>query len=63
MPTRPSSRVPRPPPLAIALGSFDGVHLGHQQIIRRTREMADELGAAVGVLTYDPLPDQLIYPD
>jgi riboflavin kinase/FMN adenylyltransferase len=25
--------------------------------------MADELGAAVGVLTYDPLPAQLIYPD
>jgi riboflavin kinase / FMN adenylyltransferase len=66
MPTDPQSlsRVPRlPPPLVVALGSFDGVHLGHQQIIRRAAEIAAGIRGLTGVLTYDPLPAQLIYPD
>ncbi len=54
----------RPPaPLVVALGSFDGVHLGHQQIIRRATEIAAGLKGLTAVLTYDPLPAQLIYPD
>ncbi len=54
----------RPPsPLVVALGSFDGVHLGHQQIIRRAAEIAAGLKGLTGVLTYDPLPAQVIYPD
>jgi riboflavin kinase/FMN adenylyltransferase len=59
MPTesRPSS------PLVVALGSFDGVHLGHQQIIRRAAEIATSLQGITAVLTYDPLPAQVIYPD
>jgi riboflavin kinase / FMN adenylyltransferase len=55
---------PRPPsPLVVALGSFDGVHLGHQQIIRRAAEIAAGLDGLTAVLTYDPLPAQVIYPD
>jgi riboflavin kinase/FMN adenylyltransferase len=55
---------PRPStPLVIALGSFDGVHLGHQQILRHAAEIAAGLKGTTGVLTYDPLPAQLIYPD
>ena len=50
-------------PLVVALGSFDGVHLGHQQIIRRAAEIAAGIRGLTGVLTYDPLPAQLIYPD
>ena len=50
-------------PLVVALGSFDGVHLGHQQIIRRAAEIAADLQGMTAVLTYDPLPAQLIYPD
>jgi riboflavin kinase / FMN adenylyltransferase len=59
MPTesRPSS------PLVVALGSFDGVHLGHQQILHRAAEIAADLQGMTAVLTYDPLPAQLIYPD
>jgi len=45
------------------MGSFDGVHLGHQQIIRRAAEIAAGLDGLTDVLTYDPLPAQLIYPD
>jgi len=51
------------PPLVVALGSFDGVHLGHQQIIRRAAEIAAALQGMTAVLTYDPLPAQVIYPD
>ncbi len=59
MPTKPESSVP----LVVAVGGFDGVHLGHQQIISRALELATELGASPGVMTFDPLPAQLIYPD
>lgn len=59
MPTRnpPTSRA------ALAIGSFDGVHLGHQQIISRTLELAAELTAVPAVMTFSPLPAQLIHPD
>jgi len=61
---RAPSPVPGPAaPLVVALGSFDGVHRGHQRIIRRAAEIAAELKGLTGVLTYDPLPAQLIYPD
>jgi len=45
------------------MGSFDGVHVGHQHIIRRAAEIAAGMGGLTAVLTYDPLPAQLIYPD
>ena len=48
---------------ALAIGGFDGVHLGHRQIIARTKALADELKAPAEVLTFDPLPAQLIHPD
>jgi len=47
----------------IALGSFDGVHLGHQQILSRAYQIASKLHGTTAVLTYDPLPAQLIHPD
>ncbi len=61
---RPSSLSPgHATPLAVALGSFDGIHLGHQRIIRRAAEIAAGFGGMTAVLTYDPLPAQVIYPD
>ena len=50
-------------PLVVALGSFDGVHLGHQEILRRAAEIASRHKGLTAVLTYDPLPAQVIYPD
>jgi riboflavin kinase/FMN adenylyltransferase len=47
----------------VAVGSFDGVHLGHQQILSRARALARESGTILGVATFDPLPAQLIYPE
>lgn len=40
----------------IALGFFDGVHLGHGAILRRTSEFAEKTGAAPAVLTFDRSP-------
>ena len=44
----------------LALGFFDGVHLGHGALIRKTAERAAELGAAPAVLTFDVHPDTLV---
>ncbi len=39
-----------------ALGFFDGLHLGHQAVIRRAVEIAAETGAAPCILTFDRRP-------
>ncbi len=41
---------------AIAIGNFDGVHLGHRQVIRTAGDMARSLKAPWGVLTFEPHP-------
>ena len=41
---------------AIALGNFDGVHLGHQAVIARAFELAQAYDSAVGILTFEPHP-------
>lgn len=45
----------------IALGFFDGVHIGHGALLRRTRERAEELGAMPSVLSFDIHPDTLVF--
>lgn len=44
----------------IALGLFDGVHLGHAALLRRTRAAARRLGLRSAVLTFDPPPAALV---
>ncbi|MFT8322510.1 MAG: bifunctional riboflavin kinase/FAD synthetase [Bacillus sp. (in: firmicutes)] len=44
------------PPLVMALGYFDGVHLGHQKVIGEAKAIADKKGWKSGVLTFDPHP-------
>lgn len=46
---------------AIALGFFDGVHVGHAALLRKTRERADELGCRACALTFDQHPDTVIF--
>jgi riboflavin kinase/FMN adenylyltransferase len=41
---------------SVALGNFDGVHLGHQEILRRTVETAHRKGREAVVYTFDPHP-------
>lgn len=44
----------------IALGFFDGVHIGHGELLRRVTQRADELGATPSALTFDTHPENLI---
>ena len=44
----------------IALGFFDGVHLGHQTLLRRTVERAEERGLVPAVFTFDRSPKEFV---
>ncbi|MFB7911736.1 bifunctional riboflavin kinase/FAD synthetase [Kitasatospora sp. NPDC056076] len=46
----------------VTIGSFDGVHRGHQLIIGRAVERARELGLPSVVVTFDPHPREVIRP-
>lgn len=46
---------------AIALGFFDGVHIGHAALLNRTKERAAEIGAMPSVLSFDVHPDTLVF--
>jgi len=48
-----------PSPSVVALGCFDGVHLGHVSVIRRAVEIAKELGAPCIIFTFDEPPKNL----
>lgn len=50
---------------AVALGSFDGVHRGHQAVIETAHDRARALGpdVPVGVMTFEPHPRRLFQPD
>lgn len=49
-------------PLHLALGVFDGVHVGHQTVISRVVEASAREGGLAGVLTFDPHPIRVIAP-
>ncbi|ALC90973.1 riboflavin biosynthesis protein RibF [Bacillus sp. FJAT-18017] len=44
------------PPSSVALGYFDGVHLGHQKVISDARLHAEEKGLKTAVMTFHPHP-------
>ncbi|MBB5352420.1 riboflavin kinase/FMN adenylyltransferase [Haloferula luteola] len=50
-------------PVHLALGVFDGVHLGHQAVIGRAIQAARERGGWAGVLTFDPNPLRVLAPE
>lgn len=50
------------PGLVIALGSFDGLHLGHQAIIKETIEKAGKMNLPSGVYTFAPHPLEVLKP-
>ena len=47
----------------IIIGNFDGVHLGHQALLDKARNIAQSFGKPLGVLTFEPNPKQLFRPD
>jgi len=47
----------------VAIGNFDGVHLGHQAVLAQARAIADRLDTALAVLTFEPHPRSVFQPD
>ncbi len=54
--------LPRFREAVITIGSFDGVHLGHQAIFEKLRRLALKTGGESVVITFHPHPRQVIYP-
>lgn len=50
-------------PCALAIGNFDGVHIGHQALIGEAALCAERLGVTPAVLTFDPHPTAVVAPD
>lgn len=49
-------------PVALAIGNFDGVHLGHRAILGNLRIRADALGLMPSVMTFEPHPREFFTP-
>ena len=49
-------------PLHLAIGVFDGLHLGHRAVIEAARKSAQEDGGSVVVVTFDPHPIEVLSP-
>ena len=49
--------------VAVSIGNFDGVHLGHARIVQRLIAMARSLGTPAAVLTFDPHPAKILRPE
>jgi riboflavin kinase/FMN adenylyltransferase len=47
---------------AVAIGNFDGVHLGHQRLLEEARALAASRGAKAAALTFDPHPVRVLRP-
>lgn len=50
-------------PTIVTIGTFDGVHLGHQKILSRLSEIKAETGFQTLVLTFDPHPRKVLFPE
>ncbi|HEY1808324.1 MAG TPA: riboflavin biosynthesis protein RibF, partial [Acidobacteriaceae bacterium] len=58
------AELPAPmPPTVAAIGNFDGVHRGHQEVIGRVLERARGVGAEAIAVTFDPHPLALLHPE
>ena len=52
--------IPNP---VLTIGTFDGVHLGHQKIIKQLNEEAEKIGGESVLFTFYPHPRMVLYPD
>jgi riboflavin kinase / FMN adenylyltransferase len=48
---------------AVAIGNFDGVHLGHARLVERLRAMAVRVEGPAVVFTFDPPPTRILRPE
>ena len=49
-------------PCVLTIGSFDGLHLGHQALIGRARARAAALALPAGLLSFEPMPREVLQP-
>lgn len=49
-------------PIVLAIGVFDGIHLGHQSVLRRAMAEAAQIGGIAIPLTFDPHPARILNP-
>jgi riboflavin kinase/FMN adenylyltransferase len=49
-------------PVSLAIGVFDGVHLGHQQVIHQAMAQASSSGGISAVITFDRHPNSVVAP-
>ena len=54
---------PVPAPVVLAIGNFDGVHLGHAALVKRLVEVAERCQMEPTVLTFEPHPREFFVPD
>ncbi|MEA3470693.1 MAG: bifunctional riboflavin kinase/FAD synthetase [Thermodesulfobacteriota bacterium] len=47
----------------VTIGNFDGIHLGHQEILRKTVKESKEANRRSIVITFDPHPKKIIHPE
>jgi len=55
--------VSKPESCVLALGNFDGVHLGHSRLLNKGLEEAKRRGAKLAVLLFEPHPFQVLFPE
>jgi riboflavin kinase/FMN adenylyltransferase len=51
------------PNAVVTTGSFDGVNIAHKIILQRLRKLADETGGETVLITFQPHPRKVLYPD
>ncbi len=51
-----------PDPSSVTVGSYDGVHIGHQHLLRQMKESADKLGYHASLVTFYPQPKAVLAP-
>ncbi len=50
-------------PTILTIGTFDGVHLGHQKLLARLNELKQQHGLKTVVLTFEPHPRKVLFPE
>ena len=60
---KPNPTTKQSAPIALAIGNFDGVHLGHQALLKQLTEVAREKNLSSAVMTFEPHPREFFSPE
>lgn len=50
-------------PSVCCIGYFDGLHIGHQELLKKSKALSGSMGLKSGLITFDPDPWRIFYPD